>query len=61
MPSDTARENASIAYSIVTDWKNERGNLGGPGNPDAKSIHNSVICVGFVLFCIFFCLSTFYC
>ncbi|WMV40134.1 hypothetical protein MTR67_033519 [Solanum verrucosum] len=30
MPSDTARENASIANSIVTDWKNERGNLGGP-------------------------------
>ncbi|KAL3329528.1 hypothetical protein AABB24_033730 [Solanum stoloniferum] len=30
MPSDSARENASIANSIVTDWKNERGNLGGP-------------------------------
>uniref|UniRef100_M1AXP6 YTH domain-containing family protein n=1 Tax=Solanum tuberosum TaxID=4113 RepID=M1AXP6_SOLTU len=30
MPSDTARENASIANSIVTDCKNERRNFDGP-------------------------------
>ncbi|XP_049376567.1 uncharacterized protein LOC125841470 isoform X4 [Solanum stenotomum] len=30
MPSDTARENASIAYSIVTDCTNERRNFDGP-------------------------------
>ncbi|KAK6781445.1 hypothetical protein RDI58_019241 [Solanum bulbocastanum] len=30
MPSDTARENASIAYSIVTDCTNERRNSDGP-------------------------------
>lgn len=30
MSSDTARENASVADSIVTEWKNERGNLDVP-------------------------------
>ncbi|XP_015084820.1 YTH domain-containing protein 1 isoform X2 [Solanum pennellii] len=36
MPSDTARENASIANSIETDWKNERGNLGGPDSSSLR-------------------------
>ncbi|TMW94823.1 hypothetical protein EJD97_009746 [Solanum chilense] len=30
MPSDTARKNAAIANSIVTDYKNERRNFDGP-------------------------------
>ena len=53
MPSDTARKNAAIANSIVTDYKNERRNFDGPGNSDAKSIQNLAICVDFVLFVFF--------
>lgn len=46
MSSDAAKENASVADSKVTEWKKERGNFDGPGNTDAKSLHNTVICVG---------------
>lgn len=47
MSSDNVKENASVADSTVTEWKNGRGNLDEPGNADAKSLHNSVIGVGF--------------
>lgn len=50
MLSDTVKENGSVADSIVTEWKNERGNFDGLGNTDTKSLHNSVICVSFVLY-----------
>ncbi|CAN4075947.1 unnamed protein product [Withania somnifera] len=36
MSSDTAKENASIAGSSVTEWKNERGNLDEPGSPSFR-------------------------
>lgn len=36
MSSDTAKENASIADSSVTEWKNERGNLDEPGSPSFR-------------------------
>lgn len=52
MSSDTAKENASVVDSSVTEWKNERGNMDEPGKSDAKSLLNLVIvldiCLGFL-------------
>lgn len=43
MSSDTAKENASVVDSSVTEWKNEMGNLDGPGTNNSKNLHVSSI------------------
>lgn len=38
MSSDTTKENASVIDSSLTEWKNDMGNLGGPGNADVNTL-----------------------
>ena len=42
MSSDTAKENASVVDSSVTEWKNDR-NLDGPGTNNSNNLHVSSI------------------
>ncbi|XP_070021095.1 uncharacterized protein [Nicotiana sylvestris] len=37
MSSDTAKENASVVDSSVTEWKNERGNMDEPDTPSYRA------------------------
>lgn len=41
MSSDTAKENASVVDSSVTEWKNDMGNMDGPGTNDSNTLHVS--------------------